>query len=226
MSIFHQISTLVKGTAHDILDRAVDMNSPTMLRQYVRDLETAIGETQSESAIADGHLRTLKREKSELEVKIANSKATIAHLQVSTDPNGPTLARSMAVVVLSDQKRVDQMAADVTSQEQALGQIKAAVANLQSKHDLMVSQVQSLEGMDRDSKAKEHAAAALQNAASLAGGPTSASIDNLQRRMAERHDVASAKFDQAMGALPPNEEADSSDVDALLASLTPIGVAK
>ena len=45
-------------------------------------------------------------------------------------------------------------------------------------------------------------------------------IGDVQDRMNRRHDVATSKFDQAMGGLNV-ETPDSSDVDALLDSLKP-----
>ena len=58
------------GAAHDLLDREIDMNSPSALRQYVRDLEDAIGKMNSELAVQEGGVRTLNREYGDLGHKI------------------------------------------------------------------------------------------------------------------------------------------------------------
>ena len=68
-------------------------------------------------------------------------------------------------------------------------------------------------------KAKESAAAALNQAGSIAGSIGSQSVDDLEDRMRRRHDVANAKFDQAMSSAIPVDNCNSEEADALLASL-------
>jgi uncharacterized iron-regulated protein len=82
----------------------------------------------------------------------------------------------------------------------------------------MVSRVRELERIDRDSKAKESATEALNAAGSLTGSVDAQSVDDLEERMRRRNDVASAKFEQSMAAVP-EDNTNSEAVDALLASL-------
>lgn len=226
MSFLHQIRTLTLGTAHDLLDKAIDLNSPTMLRQYCRDLEDAVGKMNSELAIQNGQVITLTRQKSDLEAAIAKDKQTIAALLASSSVNATGLARSRGELVLQNQKRLDALAADLVSQQDTVQKLTTVVHNLQGKYELMLSRVHELERLDRDSKAKESAATALNAAASLANGPSVASIDNVEERIRARNDVASAKFDQSMGSIPSDSDVDPSDLDALMASLTPVAAAK
>jgi hypothetical protein len=93
-----------------------------------------------------------------------------------------------------------------------------AVTRLNAKHDQMVSRVRELERIDRDSKAKESTASALNAAGSILGGVGSQSVDDLEDRMRRRNDVASAKFDQSMATIP-EDTSNKEEVDAMLASL-------
>jgi phage shock protein A len=208
------------GAAHDVLDKAVDMNSPSMLRQYVRDLEDATGKMNSEAAIQLGQVMTLTRERDNLKAKIDADTEAVKKILDSS----PDLARSKGALILQNKSHLAQTESDIVAQRKVSDELALAVSKLQAKHDLMVSRVRELERIDRDSKTKESAAAALNQAGSLIGSVGSESVDDLEDRMRRRNDVASAKFDQSMAAVP--EEQDSADVDDFLASLKPEAVAK
>lgn len=220
MSFFDKLNTLAKGSAHDLLDRVINENSPTMVRQYVRDLEEGINQIKTNAALSDGQLRTAIRERSELASKVETDKATITKLLASADPKGPTLAKDKGAVVVQNQSRLKAMDDSITVQQQIVDKTNQTISALQTKHELMVSRVRELERLDRDTKAKESAATAITNAGKLAGVADNAGVDDLEDRMRRRNDVASAKFDSAMGDIHV-EQPDNDEVNALLESLKP-----
>lgn len=211
---FQKLRAVTLGAAHDLLDKAIDMNSPSMLRQYVRDLEDAIGKMNSEAAVQIGQVRTLKREQGDLQAKVDADTAFVKTILTSN----PELAKSKAVLIVQNNKHLEQIALDLENQQKMADDLTLSVSKLQAKHDLMVSRVRELERIDRDSKAKESAASALSAAGSLVGSIDSQSIDDLEGRMRRRNDVAGAKFDQAMSSVP-EDSTNSDEADALLASL-------
>jgi phage shock protein A len=220
MSFLDKLTTFAKGSAHDLLDRAIDLNSPTMVRQYVRDLEDGINQIKTNAALSDGQLRTAIRERSELSSKIETDKATITKLLASTDPKGPQAAKDKGAVVVQNQSRLKAMDDSIAIQQQIVDKTNQTISSLETKHELMVSRVRELERLDRDTKAKESAATAITNAGKLAGVADNAGVDDLEDRMRRRNDVASAKFDSAMGDIHVDQP-DSDDVNALLESLKP-----
>lgn len=214
-SFLQKLRVVTLGAAHDLLDKAVDMNSPSALRQYVRDLEDAIGKMNSELAVQEGGLRTLKREYGDLGNKIMADKNAVKAM-MATNPDN---ARSRAAIIVEEQKHFDSMGLDINKQQDVVNQLQQASENLQAKHDLMVSRVRELERLDRDSKTKESATKAVEAADSILGMGTSDSIDNLEDHMRQRNDVASAGFDRAMASMSKPDAANSQEVDDLLASL-------
>ncbi len=218
--IFSKIRAVTLGGVNDILDKAIDLNSPSMVRQYVRDLEDAIDKLQSENGVQAGQLRTLQRERSEVSIQIDNDKATIQKLQ---EKNAVDLARKKAATVIQNQKRISDIDKNIETQQKSVDSLKQTIEALNAKHNQMVSRVHDLERLDRDSKAKEQAAAAINSASKIVGSIDSVSVDDVVGKMNRRHDIAEAKFDQAMGNLHIDEEsdADKDDVDALLAELSP-----
>jgi phage shock protein A len=213
-----KLRTLTLGTAHDLLSKAIDLNSPTMVRQYVRDLEDAIGKLKAEAATEDGSIRTVTRQRQDLDVKIKADKETIAKLIANGSQD---LARGKAAVTVQDQKRSDSLAQSIQDQQASLAKLTSTISNIEQKHELMSSRVRELERLDRDSKAKEQASKAINSVASLVNSGADISIDDVAEKMRSRNDVANAKFDQAIGGIPTPED-HSEDVDALLNSLTPV----
>ena len=93
------------------------------------------------------------------------------------------------------------------------------LAKLNAEHDQMVARVHELEAIDRDTRAKQQAAHAISAAGTALNATNSTSFDATRAKMLAKNDVANAQFDSAMGSIPSTGEANSDDIDALLASL-------
>jgi phage shock protein A len=219
MSIFSKASLTVRGNINDLLDKVIDLNSPSAVRQQARDIEAELVHYATDIAVQDGALRGKVREKTELESKIATDLATISKLKASTDANAPQLARDKAKLVLTEQATLASLTSEVANQTQVVAQMNSIKQRLDSQHDQLVQRVHQLESLDRDTKSKEAAAHAISSMGSMLNNTDTHSIDNITQRMQARNDVASAKFDSAVATLPAEDESNSADVDALLASI-------
>ena len=217
--IFDKARALTLGSVNDLLDAAIDRNNPSVLRQRVRDLEGAIANLSNNNVINIGNLRSLVREKAELDAKIATDLAIITHLQSSTDPNAPALARTKAGLVLTERNNAATLASQIAVQEKTNSDFALTLAKLNAEHDQMVARVHELEAIDRDTRAKQQAAHAISAAGTALNATNSTSIDATRAKMLAKNDVANAQFDSAMGSIPSTGEANSDDIDALLASL-------
>jgi len=218
-TLMQKVRVVLLGHAHDLLDKSIDMSSPSALRQYVRDLEEALQQMETEGATQAGMCRTYAREKADLEAKIATTKVTIT-TQLSQKKDD--LARANAARVVQFQAQLEHKAHDLASQQEASAKTDKAIADLRLKHDTMVSRLRELENLDTDTKIKEKSAAALSAAGKLVSGGADLSVDSIEGRMRARNDVASEQFDRAMGTLSTPEDTETaSQVDNLLASLQP-----
>jgi len=225
MSTFlSKLRVVTLASVHDLLDKSIDLNSPGVLRQYVRDLEDALDKMKLEAAQQGGQVRTLTREQGDLEHRIELGKSTITNLLKQGNEAAARL-KGQEVVRLTAQLESNRSALEAqTKASQALDQ---AVAQLDAKHSDMLSRVRDLERIDRDSKAKEQAATALNSVGSLVSGGADISIDDIESKMRARNDVASEKFDRAMGTVKVEEDPQTSgQVDDLLNSLKPTEAAK
>lgn len=221
-NFLHTLRTVTLGAAHDVLDKAIDMNSPSALRQYVRDLEDALGHMQDEAAKQEGFVRNLIRQRDDMQKGVDQLKAIIAHCLAAVPPKKEA-AEARAREVVSQERFLKDVGPKIEAQQKALDSINDAVAKIKAKHAEYLQKVRDLERMDQTTKAQESAARAVNAAGTtLANG---VDYDSIENRMQQRSDVASARFDRAMGSLGASENdissEDKSSVDDLLASLAP-----
>jgi phage shock protein A len=219
MNIFSKASLTVRGNINDLLDKVIDLNSPSAVRQQARDIESELSHYGTDVAVQDGALRGKIREKAELASKIETDKATLSQLKASTAPNAEEVTRTKATFVLSEIERSKALDGEISSQQQVVAQMNNIKQRLSSQHDQLVLRIHQLESLDRDTKSKEAAAHAISSMGSMLNTSDTHSIDNITQRMQARNDVASAKFDSAVATLPAPVETNSADIDALLASV-------
>jgi phage shock protein A len=218
-SFVNKLRVVTLGTVHDLLDKAIDLNSPSALRQYTRDLEDALDKMRNEAAIQAGQIRTMERERDDLTAKIETSKVTIVKLR---ETGHEDLARIKATEVVRMQTQVGQLTSNLANQRVASAQLDSAVTKLDGKHADIVSRIRDLERMDRDTKAKEQTAQALSAAGRLVGTGADLSVDDIQQRMQARNDVATEKFNRAMGDVKVEDDPETTAaVDDLLNELKP-----
>lgn len=221
MTFLSKARAFTLGNLHDLLDKAVDLNSPAVLKQYVRDLETAIAQLKSEAVIAAGGVRTINREIGDLQNKItAKTTAIKGRLAIvgitTTDPS----VRTWAAEVTAWQKELAQKQADLVPQQETTKGLDQAVSKLEFKHIDMVANVRRLESAVHTTSAKNHAVQAMEQASSMSAGVDGVSIDNMQARINADKDVADEKFDRAMGSEAFAESPEKAgEVDAFLSTL-------
>ena len=190
-----------------------------MLRQYIRDLEDALTKMKTEEAVQNGQIRTTTREKTDIEAKIAYNRTQASAALANPSEASQKHAREIAAIIVTQNNQLASINQSITDQTASIDALHTTVLRLQAKHDSALTNLRELERLDRDSKSKEQAARAIQNAGSILGSVDNPSVDDLKEHMQRRNDIASAKFDQAMGTISPETETDSAEVDALLASL-------
>lgn len=222
MSFIQNLRSLVVGKANDLLNAKIDENSPTVLRQNIRDLEEALDQMRNNAAAEAGALKTLTREAGDLQSKIDNSTAVIAEIMKGNSPNKEAAARLRATDVVMWKKMLTEKNARITEQQTTSAQLDDAVTKLQSRHDQLVARVRELERLDRDTKAREQAAKTVEYAGKIVQQGANISIDDIESKMRAKNDVSQVKFDRAMGTLHTDPDPQTSqEVDDLLAQFAP-----
>lgn len=223
MSTFAQkLRTVTLGTVHDLLDKAIDLNSPSALRQHVRDIEHALDKMRDNAAVQAGQVRTLDREIGDTRSRVATDKAVIERILEGQSPVKEELARAKAIAVIRLEKQASDLEDQAQLQRQTSTAIDQAVADLAARHEKSIARLRDLERLDRDSKAKEQAAHSLRSAEAMLTGGAEIGVDDIERKVRARNDVANEALQRALGSLSPTvDEGMASAVDDLLSELRP-----
>lgn len=222
MSMFSKARAYTLGNLNELLDKAIDLNSPAVLKQYVRDTETALDQLKTQAAIQAGGVRTINREigdlKQSIDMKTKAIKTRLAQPGIDTTDS---LVRGWAQQVTNWQKELSQKETiELPEKQKVATALDSAVAKLEAKHAEMVSNVRRLSSLADTTKAKNQAASALEHAGNLSSGADNISIDNLQERVQAQADVADEKFDRQMKSEAYAEsDEQKANVDDFLSSL-------
>lgn len=221
-SFISKLRTITLGSVHDLLDKTIDMNSPTMVRQYIRDLEDALDKMRNEDAIQAGAVRTTTREKGDLEARINKEKYTITTLLSGTAPNKTELARMRGTLVVQMQTQLSTLESRLQDQQKTSDDISQALMKLDQTHTMAVNKLRSLESLDRDTKLKKSSADSVETINKVMSMGADISVDDIESRMRQQNDVQSVRFERAMDSTKTEEDPDTAAaVDSLLADLQP-----
>lgn len=217
MSLFSKVRVVTLGALNDLLDKAIDMNSPSALRQHVRDLEQAISQLENEQAAAPGRATTIKRQIKQTNDSIELGIKKIKEYQTN---NNEGAARAKAKEVVELKKQLSTQEASLEVQNKTFADLTRGLDTLKANHSLMVNRIRELERLDRDTKVKEETAKAAKAASQVLSLGSEISIDNIEEKMRERNDVANSKFDSAMNNIhTPETEQESDEINELLKNI-------
>lgn len=203
-TVGQKVRTLVLSNLHEVLDKTIDMNSTGAIKQHIRDLETARDKITDEAAIAKGRLLTLQSEIRDLDVQIATTNENIELFINDGDPSNDRLAETLEARLIGFEKKLAEKKDALATETTTSTALEDASSRLRAKHAEMIETLRKLESIDRTTKAKETAAAALRQA-SKAGD---VSVDNVTQRLKERETVANARFERALGDMADKVDAD------------------
>ena len=200
-SIIEKIRVFVKAKAHRLLDAAIDMDSPEVLKQYIREYEEALSEMDSARATAKADVNIAVRDVAALEKQVKDTTRDIETLLGDNDPNNDHFALDLENRVMGFEQDLQVQQETLAALRQASTSLEDVGARMRTKHREMTKALTRLSGMDRAAKAQEGAAAALKAAGSVASGvDATTSVDNLQKRIERRLEVAQETLKQQAGA--------------------------
>lgn len=217
--ILSKFRLVTLATVNDLLSKAIDLNSPSAVRQNVRDLEAAQDRMNAEAINAGANVRTLKREKQELQIRITGQEKQIQSL---VNGGHQDLARPKAQDLVQMRNHFAEYDAQIAAAEKASHDIDVAVASVEAKHSAMMNQLNNLENLASDTKAKKATASALAAAGRLASTGADLSVDDITTRMKKENDVANEAFSRATADATLAEDPETTAaVDDVLNEFTP-----
>jgi len=206
--LFQKARIAALSSAHSLLDKIIDLNSIGAVKQYIRDLESALEDLQDAAATESGHLRTVQRDSIQLQSQIKELNQNIDFILSDNNPANDHLAKPLEARLIGLEQRMNAKNEEFASTQKSSQALNEAVSNLQAKYQSMVEQLQRLEAMDTAAKAKERAVEAMRNVGRVSSAAGSVSVDAVADRIQRRSDIADAKFEQAMGEMSGQVEKD------------------
>jgi phage shock protein A len=208
VGLFQKARIAALSSAHALLDKIVDMNSIGAVKQYIRDLESALEDLEDAAATAAGHLRTVQRDSVQLQSQTRELNQNIDFILGDNNPANDHLAKPLEARLIGLEQRLSSKEEEIDSGQKTAQALNEAVSTLRTKYQSMVEQLQRLEAMDRAAKAKEGAVEAMRNVGRITSAGGNVSVDAIADRIQRRSDVADAKFEQAMGEMSDQVEKD------------------
>lgn len=213
--LFDKLRTTVLAAAHGLIDKSIDLNSIEVVRQHVRDLETAIGEGKGSYAAAVGYVRSLEREVAELETRISTTNNNIDLLLNDGDPSNDESAVKLEEDLVGLEETMAVKREELQSARQTAGEFAEVLDAMKARHRDMLQRVQQLAALERQAKTKTQAAAAITRASRAMGGGVDASVDDVEARIRRRADEADVLLEQANASMTDTPEQDVRRAHAL-----------
>lgn len=203
-TVVEKVRTVVLSNLHELLDKTIDLNSTGAIKQHIRDLEMARDKITDEAAIAKGRLLTLQSEVRDLTVQVGTTNENIDLFINDGDPANDNLAETLEARLIGFEKKLAEKKEALVAETTTSTALEDASNRLRAKHAAMVETLRKLESIERTTKAKEAAAAALRQASKTG----EVSVDNVTQRLKERETVANARFERALGDMADKVDTD------------------
>lgn len=204
---------------HDLLDRAVDLNSIGALRQRIRDLEKARESVQGSSHKVKGNIRTVTREIAELDQRADVLTKTIERLLTDDDQDNDKAAIPKKVELKGVEKLREIKAKLLEEEKERDKGIREVLDSIEVDHTDIMQRLQQLEAMESSTKAMDEATDAIKLVKEIRAQGEVVSVDSFERRMTQRHDVATVRFEEARTALQDGKSVAYAEAEAEIAEM-------
>lgn len=188
-SIIQKTKTLLQANLHDMVDRALQSNSPAVMKQYIRDAQANLRELEDATATVGGEVRTLKRKYEEYKKEGDKYDRSVDLLLMQGKAD---LARAAQGKLNSARELQEQYHAQWVSQEREYKTLRAARLKLVAKLDEIKQEQRELEVLLKLAKSKEKTVKAIKSVEDLQG-VGDADMERLGNSIRARIDKADAE---------------------------------
>ncbi len=211
-SLMQKISTLIQGSLHELVDKAMREKSLAVIDVYIRDAGEGLDELNDAIATLDANLTGFNREREKLVARSVELDQAVDRFLVKND-NSKAQAASAELIhvkelIAMQEKTIEQATKDLAEQRRGKD-------ILQSKITTMRYEREKLAALLEMAKAKETNLAARQKAADVLGSGD-IDMDNLAKAIYARLDKADAKLRESENTLETSidESIDAEKVNA------------
>lgn len=188
-SIIQKTKTLISANMHDMVDRALQSNSPAVMKQYIRDAQQNLRELEDATATVGGEVRTMKRKYEEYKKEADKYDRSVDLLLMQGKAE---LARAAQKKVNRARELQEQYHAQWVRQEREYKTLRAARLKLIAKLDDVKAEQRELEALLKLAKSKEKTVKTIKSIDDLLG-VGDADIERLGNSIRARIDKADAQ---------------------------------
>ncbi len=211
-SLMQKISTLIQGSLHELVDKAMREKSLAVIDVYIRDAGEGLDELNDAIATLDANLTGFNREREKLVARSAELDQATDRFLLKGDTSKAQAASAELIhvkeLIAMQDKTIEQATKDLAEQRRGKD-------ILQSKITTMRYEREKLAALLEMAKAKEVNLAARQKAADVLGSGD-IDMDNLAKAIYARLDKADAKLRESENTLETSidESIDAEKVNA------------
>ncbi len=219
-SLMDSLRTLGLAEMHGAVDHVVDMKSPEVIAQEIRDLEGSLLKLKESRSEFSGHITTLTQNLQSLN---ADEGKYHAQSEALVQQGKDEIAKLALTKLTETEARIKTTEAELSDTQQKQAKMDQAISQFTARINALNDQLRQLQSSAHARQAENEAAKNLERAADTLGAAGSTSVDDILAREKEEENVADARFNQAIGdfapADPVTDALQQSEVDARLAEL-------
>ena len=211
-SLMQKISTLIQGSLHELVDKAMREKSLAVIDVYIRDAGEGLDELNDAIATLDANVTGFSREREKLVVRSAELDQAVDRFLLKGD-NSKAQAASAELIhvkelIAMQDKTIEQATKDLAEQRRGKDILQSKITTMRYEREKMAALLEM-------AKAKETNLAARQKAADVLGSGD-IDMDNLTKAIYARLDKADAKLRESENTLETSidESIDAEKVNA------------
>jgi len=196
-SLLDKVSTLISANLHYMVDQALQSNSPAVIDQYIRQVESNLADLEDAAAAVGGEVKGIQRRLHEQEQKLQDMDRAIDAFLVEGNESAAVAVQSR---YNSSQRLVEAYREQLTRQDEEFKNLLSAKVKLEARLATMKAEREELTALLELAKSKETTVKAVKNLKDLTGSGD-ADIARIANSIRTRLDKASTASEIQMASL-------------------------
>lgn len=196
-SLLEKVSTLISANLHYMMDQALKSNSPAVIDQYIRQVETNLGDLEDAAATVGGEVKTIQRKVNELSQKSTELDRAIDAFLIEGNDSAAAAAQSR---YNSNARLLETYQEQVARQEEEFQKLLDAKVKLEARLATMKQEREELDALLELAKSKETTVKAMKSLDDLMGSGDS-DISGIAESIYARLDKATTASEMRASSL-------------------------
>jgi len=165
-SLLEKVSTLISANLHYMIDQALQSNSPAVIDQYIRQVETNLADLEDAAATVGGEVKSIKRRLNDQEQRHTELDRAVDAFLTEGNNGAAVAAQSQ---LNSTARLVETYREQVQRQESEFRKLLDAKVKLEARLSTMKQQREELQALLDLAKSKETTVKAMKSLDDLMG---------------------------------------------------------